>query len=129
LADYRSLLADGKIRPGRLEIWVMNADGTGKRALTDNGAANFAPFFHPSGTHVIFASNMHDPGSRNFDLYWIGLDGSALERITWHDEFDSFPMFSPDGTTLVWASNRFHAEPGDTNIFVADWVEAVPSAP
>jgi Tol biopolymer transport system component len=123
LGDYRALLADGKIRPGTLEIWVMNADGSDKRQLTDNGAANFAPFFHPDGRHILFASNMHEPGSRNFDLYWIGVDGAGLERVTWHEEFDSFPMFTADGKRLVWASNRFNAKRGDTNIFVADWVD------
>ena len=123
LEDYRALLRDGKIRPGRLEIWIMNADGSDKRQLTDNGAANFAPFFHPDGRHILFASNMHEPRGRNFDLYWIGVDGSGLERVTWHEEFDSFPMFTADGARLVWASNRFNAKPGDTNIFVADWVD------
>ena len=51
------------------------------------------------------------------------MDGSGLERVTWDAEFDSFPMFSPDGKRLVWASNRQGAKQGDTNIFVADWVE------
>jgi Tol biopolymer transport system component len=32
-------------------------------------------------------------------------------------------MFSPDGKRLVWASNRHGAQPGDTNLFVADWVD------
>lgn len=32
-------------------------------------------------------------------------------------------MFSPDGKRLVFASNRHAAEPGETNIFVAEWVE------
>jgi Tol biopolymer transport system component len=31
-------------------------------------------------------------------------------------------MFSPDGKKLVWASNRHDANPHETNIFVADWV-------
>lgn len=123
LEDYRSLLAEGMIRPGTLEIWVMNADGSDKRQLTANGAANFAPFFHPGGRRILFASNMHEPRGRNFDLYRIGVDGEGLERVTWHEEFDSFPMFTADGTRLVWASNRFNAKPGDTNIFVADWVD------
>ena len=38
------------------------------------------------------------------------------------DDFDSFPMFSPDGRRLVFCSNRHNASPGDTNVFVADWV-------
>jgi Tol biopolymer transport system component len=32
-------------------------------------------------------------------------------------------MFSPDGRKLVWASNRNGRTPGETNIFIADWVE------
>lgn len=121
--DYRELLADDLVRPGVLDIWVMNADGTGKRRLTDNGAANFAPFFHPGGGRVIFASNLHDPDSRNFDLYTIGVDGEGLERITTSGEFDSFPMFSPDGRYLAFASNRHAAREGETNIFLAEWTD------
>jgi Tol biopolymer transport system component len=32
-------------------------------------------------------------------------------------------MFSPDGRRLVFASNRGGSEPGETNVFIADWVE------
>jgi Tol biopolymer transport system component len=32
-------------------------------------------------------------------------------------------MFSPDGRRLVFASNRRAKTRGDTNIFIADWVE------
>ncbi len=122
-ADYLRLLAQDRIRPSQLDIFVMDADGSNKRQLTDNGAANFGPYWFPSGDRVIFASNMHEPQGRNFDLYAIDADGTGLERISYHPEFDGFPMFNSDGTKLVWASNRFNAKPGDTNIFIADWVE------
>ena len=121
--DYKSLLKQNLIRPTTLEIWVMNADGSNKRQVTRNGKANFAPFFFPDGKRIIFSSNMDDPKGRNFDLYKINVDGSGLERITDNDTFDGFPMFSPDGKKLVFASNRNAATRGDTNIFIADWVE------
>jgi Tol biopolymer transport system component len=124
--DYRALLAENLVRPSRMEIWVMDADGSDKRQLTDNGAANFAPYFFPDGRRIVFASNMHDPRGRNFDIYAIDADGAHLTRLTTHPEFDAFPMFSSDGRLLVWASNRNAAEPGDTNIFVADWVGHIP---
>jgi Tol biopolymer transport system component len=66
---------------------------------------------------------MDDPRGRNFDLYTIHVDGSGLERITYNDTFDGFPMFSRDGKKLVFASNRNAKIQGETNVFIADWVE------
>jgi TolB protein len=122
-ADYRSLLARNLVRPTRLELWVAKADGSEARQVTRLGAASFAPYFHPDGRRIIFASNYPDRRSRNFDLYLVNLDGSGLERVTSSPEFDAFPMFSPDGRRLVFASNRNAAQPGETNIFLADWAE------
>jgi TolB protein len=122
LAEYRALLSQGLVRPSQVEIWTMNADGTGARQVTRNGAANFAPFFHPDGRRIIFSSNQHDPSERIFDLFMVDVDGANLVQITHNPGFDSFPMFSPDGRTLIWASGR-GAEAREFNIFVADWVE------
>lgn len=128
LDDYRALLKEGLWRPNRLELFVMNSDGSGLRQVTAQGGANFAPSWHPDGKRIIFASNSHDPKGRNFDLYLINLDGSGLERVTFNGTFDGFPMFSPDGRKLVFASNRSTGAVGDTNVFIADWIEK-PSAP
>jgi TolB protein len=120
---YQALLAEHLVEPRQLDLFVMNSDGSNPIQVTNNQAANFCPFFHPSGKKVIFASNLSDPKGRNFDLYLIGLDGSGLEQITSNEAFDGFPMFSPDGKKLVFASNRNAKQPGETNIFVADWME------
>jgi hypothetical protein len=32
-------------------------------------------------------------------------------------------MFDPEGRRLVFASNRNGKVPGETNVFVAEWVE------
>jgi Tol biopolymer transport system component len=122
-AEYLGLLRDRLVRPSRMEIWVMNADGSDQRPITKLGGANFAPFFHPDGRRVIFSSNYTNPRSRNFDLYLIDLDGTGLEQVTTSPEFDAFPMFSPDGSKLVWASNRHGRVAGETNVFIAEWVE------
>ncbi len=123
LSEYETLLRQGIVRPTQLEIWVMNADGSGQRQVTNLGAASFAPFFHPDGKRIAFASNVSDPRGRDFDIYLVNEDGSGLERVTYNDTFDGFPMFSPDGKKLVFASNRNGSRPGETNVFIADWVE------
>ncbi|MFN0112274.1 MAG: TolB family protein [Blastocatellia bacterium] len=122
-ADYLALLKEDMIRPSKLDIWVMNPDGSNKRRVTNNGKANFAPFFFLNNKRIIFSSNIDDPRGRNFDLYAINTDGSGQERITFSDTFDGFPMFSPDGKKLVFCSNRNAAKTGDTNVFIADWIE------
>jgi Tol biopolymer transport system component len=123
LARYQELLAQNLIEPGELELYIMNADGSNSVQITRNGAANFCPFFHPSGKQIIFASNLGDPRGRNFDLYLINLDGTGLEQVTSNETFDGFPMFSPDGRKLVFASNRNGKVKGETNVFIADWVD------
>lgn len=119
--DYLKLLAENLVRPSKLEIWIMDADGSNKRQVTKLGCASFAPFIHPDGKRIIFSTNYGDPRGREFDLWMINVDGTGLKRITHTPDFDGFPMFSKDGKRLVWASNRNGKVQGETNIFVADW--------
>jgi Tol biopolymer transport system component len=123
LDEYRTLLEEGLWRPAELELFVMDREGGNLRQVTKLGGANFAPSWHPDGKRLIFASNIHDPRGRNFDLYLVNLDGSGLERVTFNETFDGFPMFSPDGKRLVFASNRGASAEGETNVFIAEWVE------
>jgi Tol biopolymer transport system component len=133
LEEYRTLLAKGVVKPNQVEIIVSGAEGQNARFITKNGKANFGPSFLPDSRRVIFSSNVDSTAPRgkapNFELYVIDTEGPvtadgvpALERITYYDEFDGFPMFSPDGEHVVFASNRFGAKPGETNVFVAKWV-------
>jgi TolB protein len=125
LEAYQALLKQNMVEPNQLEIFVMNADGSGKRPVTHNGASNFAPFFHPDGRRIIYASNEQhrQPNAPpSFHLYLINDDGTSVERITSSGHFNSFPMFSPDGKKLVWVSDRNASGPGQFNIFLADWV-------
>jgi Tol biopolymer transport system component len=127
------LLGQALVRPSHMEITMCKRDGSGFRQLTNNGHANFAPYWLPDDKRILFASNtrgmeeMEKSGNhkaaRNFDLFLIGEDGTGLEQVSFSPEFDSFPMFSPDGRHLVFASNRLGKKEGETNLFVAEWVD------
>jgi len=123
LAEYEALLKQQLVKPTQMELFIINADGTGKRQITNNGAANFAPYFTPDGKKIIFSSNLHDPRGFDFDLYLIDIDGKNLERVTFTPGFDGFPMFSPDGKQLVFVSGRNAKSRREFNIFIADWVQ------
>jgi len=115
--------AEGLVMPTKMELYWCNVDGSNLTKITDLGNANWAPFFHPSGEKVIFASNHKSKRGFPFNLFMINLDGTGLEQITFDDTFDSFPMFSYDGKKLVFASNRNNGDTRDTNLFLADWVD------
>lgn len=122
LTNYLNYLELGLVEPLNMQIYVANADGSNMRQVTNNGATNFAPFFLPDDSGVIFASDLANPNSGEFHLWAIKLDGTGLTRITYDGTFNSFPMFSPDGKTLAWESNRNASSYTDINVMLADWV-------
>lgn len=140
LDTYKELLAQKLVKPTKMDLWVANGDGTEARQITYLAGASFAPFFMPDGKRVLFSTNFVNPRSPEFDIYAINIDGTGLERITYAPGFDGFPVFSPDGKTLAFSSNRKDlvggnyrvtgtpAGPNDTNVFLADWVDAPPAA-
>jgi Tol biopolymer transport system component len=135
LEEYKSLLEQKLVKPGKMDLYVANADGSDARQVTYLPGASFAPFFFPDGKRIIFSSNYKNPRGPEFDLFAVDIDGSHLEQITFSGGFDGFPVFSPDGKTLSFSSNRRDvvgenyrmtgtpAGAKDTNVFLADWVD------
>jgi len=128
LDKSRYLTENEVVSPMRLEVMLMKADGSEQYQVTDLGAASFGPYMHPDEERIIFSSNYEASGASNkgmpnFELYLINKDGTGLKRITYNGSFDGFPMFSYDGKLLVFASNRGGSGPGETNLFLADWID------
>jgi Tol biopolymer transport system component len=120
--DTTGLLAD---------IYTMKPDGTDVKRVTDFGSMSWAPYEHPSGDYIIFASNKL--GFDNFELYIVDTAGTKEPvRVSFHEGFDGLPVFSPDGTMLSWTSDRAGGSQGQ--IFLAQWnhqkaLEALRNAP
>jgi TolB protein len=96
-------------------LWVMKADGGGKRQLPIHLAASDAgahPDWSPDGATIIF-SGSQDPGE--FDhIYSVGADGSALKQLT--RGADSSPTWSPDGKKIAFV--RFNEASPTFELFV-----------
>jgi Tol biopolymer transport system component len=107
--DEQGLIAD---------VWTMNVDGTDQRQVTDFGAMSWAPYIHPSGQYLLFASNKL--GFENFEVFMVDVDGRKEPiRVTYSDGFDGLPVPSPDGTQLAWTSSRSGGREGQ--LYLAQW--------
>ena len=111
-------IAFGSYRDGGFNdpehIFVMNADGEGRRNLTaDTGlTSNRFPTWSSDGSKIAFHSQRNFMGS---DIYVITAEGKNLERLT--EEGDNrLPAYSPDGAKIAFASTR----DGDNNIYLMD---------
>lgn len=114
---WRRFSRDGS----RAEIHSMDLASGEQRQLTRLGVMSWAPYYHPSGDYLIFASNRE--GFANFELFLVDAEGAREPvRVTDTPGFDGLPAFSPDGSRLAWTSNRT----GDrqSQIFWAEWNDA-----
>ncbi|MGP1347154.1 MAG: TolB family protein [Phycisphaerales bacterium] len=85
--------------------------------LTDNQHVNWAPYWHPSGNMLVYATS--EAGHDNYEVYAIPVpprfgtsaamsDDGPVEpiRITNASGFDGLPVFSRDAKYMLWTSQR-----------------------
>ena len=90
---------------GDVNLYVMNADGTGLTSLTDTSTQEFHASWSPVDQRIMFTS--FEPGEGE-ELYVANADGSSITQLTdiseWDDSF-SAPVWSPDGRRVMFDSN------------------------
>ena len=92
-------------RPISLQIYIMNADGTGQRRITHDGPAlEYNISWSPDGERLVFQSRPEiNPGVHS--LYVIGADGTGRQRITDGRFNDTTPQWSPDGKQILFVQS------------------------
>jgi len=97
-----SYLPTDVVGPAYPAIHVVNADGSGRRQLTDGLAWDYFPAWSPGGTRIAFASERDG----NREIYVMDASGAAQTRLTTDPLEDDRPSWSPDGRQVLFVSNR-----------------------
>ena len=84
------------------DIYVMNADGSGKRKLTHDARQNAEPVWSPDGRRIAFVSRRDG----NAEIYVMNADGSGKRNLTRNPARDASPSWSPDGRRIAFVSDR-----------------------
>jgi Tol biopolymer transport system component len=87
-------------------IWVMRADGSGKRQLIPNPRVDMMPAWSPDGRKIAFVSARR---SSTLQLYVHNLRTGGTRRLTsaggpWREAYD--PSWSPDSRRIAFSRRR-----------------------
>ena len=129
--DAQARIAFGSDRDGNSEIYVMNADGTNQRRLTNHPKNDWSPSWSPDGKRIAFMSDrdehahpIHDWRSPTSEIYVMDANGGNQQNLTNDPHNDRSPSWSPDGKHIVFSSDRdghFRSRFGTTSeIYVMD---------
>jgi Tol biopolymer transport system component/serine/threonine protein kinase/tetratricopeptide (TPR) repeat protein len=107
-----SQVAFASNRDGKLDIYLMDADGNNPRRLTHNSVDDFAPVWSPDGKRIAFTSKRDG----NDEIYVMNADGSNQTNVSQNMAADSRPAWSPDAKRIAFTSNR-DGEPDTYDIY------------
>lgn len=113
--------------------------------LTKNEHVNWAPYWHPSGTFLVYASS--EAGHANYEVFAVEVDRGELnkaakaatptidaskarrQRVTKVAGADVLPAFSPDGSLMMWTAQRGPLVSGETRPSSQLWIAEVGRLP
>ncbi|MBU6320683.1 MAG: M28 family peptidase [Alphaproteobacteria bacterium] len=87
-----------------MDVYVMNADGSGVRRLTDTPGYDGGTFWSPDGSKIIWRRFSED-GARA-EVFTMNADGSDQRKITQIGAMSWAPIFHPSGDYIIFSTNK-----------------------
>ena len=98
------------------EIYIMRADGSGQKRLTNVVGYDGGPFFSPDGTRIIW--RRFDEQGLIANVWTMKLDGTDQRQITDFGSMSWAPYIHPSGQYILFASNKLGFE--NFEVFMVD---------
>ena len=86
-----------------MEIYVMKADGTGVKRLTNSPGYDGGPFFSADGKKITWRRFSAD--GTKAEIYTMNADGTDQKKITSLGAMSWAPFFHPSGKYIIFASS------------------------
>ena len=86
-----------------IDLYIMNADGSEVRRLTDHPGYDGGPFFSPNGERICWRRFSEDGATA--EIFTMRVDGSDVRRLTDLGAMSWAPFFHPSGEYLVFTTN------------------------
>ena len=87
-----------------MEIFIMNADGSDVRQLTDTPGYDGGPFFSPDGKRICWRRFSKDGVLA--EIYTMNVDGSDEQQLTKMNVMSWAPIYHPSGDYLIFTTNK-----------------------
>jgi Tol biopolymer transport system component len=98
------------------EIYIMRADGSDQKKLTNVPGYDGGPFFNHDGSRIIW--RRFDESGLIANVFSMKLDGSDVKQITDFGAMSWAPYEHPSGAYIVFASNKLGFE--NFEVFIVD---------
>ena len=86
-----------------MDLYIMNADGSNVRQLTQSPGYDGGPFFSPDNTQVVW--RRFNPDGNSAEIWTMNVDGSNQRQLTADGMVDWGPYFHPSGDYIIYSSN------------------------
>jgi dipeptidyl aminopeptidase/acylaminoacyl peptidase len=115
--DGRQILYSGNAS-GRINLWIMNSDGTGAHQLLHSDDAQSGAIWSKDGQSVVYQQDRG--GDEIYDLYTVPAAGGPPQALTQTDQIsETNPHFSPDGKWLAFQHKE--KQGSSVNLAMMDW--------
>lgn len=109
---------------GKMDLWIMNADGTGERRLTNTPDwQEGAPFFMPGDDRIMFRAWRNSEYGKvkptPMTVFTIKTDGTDWRRYTYDGDMNWAPFPAPDGRHYIFVRITDKAK-NDWDVYLGD---------